>query len=231
MRALLLHGAGGGGWEWNLWRGVLVARGIDVVAPDLQPAAAGLEATRLDDYRRQALDAFAALPAPRVAIGASLGGLLALELAGRAGCTAAILVNPLPPAPEALHRPRRGVDAGIVPWRREARLDGTRRNLRGADAVAAIYAFRRWRDEPVAVLLEAEAGITLAPPCCPILVMAADADDDVPAATSAALAGRLGASLVRLPGDHLSPLLGRQAVRSATTAVEWLNAAVGFRTD
>lgn len=231
MQALLLHGAGGGGWEWNLWRGVLVARGILALAPDLQPTTAGLAATRLDDYRRQARDAFAALSPPRIAIGASLGGLLALDLAGQAGCAAAILVNPLPPSPEAAQLRRREIDPGIVPWRRDARLEGTRRHLRDADAAAAIHAFRRWRDESAAVLAEAAAGITLASPACPLLLMATDADEDVPAATSAALAGRLGASLVRLPGDHLSPLLGRVAVRAATAAVEWLNASVGFRTD
>ncbi len=231
MRALLLHGAGGGGWEWNLWRGVLAGRGIASVAPDLQPVAAGLEATRLDDYRRQARHAFAALPAPRIVVGASLGGLLALEIAALPACAAAVLVNPLPPLPEAAQMARHAGDAGIVAWRREARLDGTLRHLRDADAGAAVYAFRRWRDESVAALAEASAGVHLAPPACPLLVLASDADDDVPATTSAALAGRLGASLIHLPGGHLSPLLGRQAVRAATAAVEWLNASVGFRTD
>ncbi len=231
MRALLLHGAGGGGWEWNLWRGVLAARGIRASAPDLQPVAAGIAATRLGDYRAQACAAFTALPSPRIAIGASLGGLLALDLAGQAGCTAAILINPLPPSPEAAQLRRRESDPGIVPWRRDARLEGTRRHLRDADAAAAICAFRRWRDESAAVLAEAAEGITLASPACPLLVMAADGDGDVPVAASAALAERLGASLIRLPGDHLSPLLGRAAVRAATAAVEWLNASIGFRTD
>ena len=30
---LLIHGAGGGGWEWNLWAPVLKARGFAVAAP------------------------------------------------------------------------------------------------------------------------------------------------------------------------------------------------------
>ena len=51
--ALLVHGAGGGGWEWNVWRGVFEAAGIAVAAPDLQPVAAGLATTGFDDYLRE----------------------------------------------------------------------------------------------------------------------------------------------------------------------------------
>ena len=95
--ALLLHGAGGGGWEWNIWRGVFAAGGIEPVAPDLQPAAAGLAATTFEDYLQQARAALAALPRPRAVIGASLGGLLAMALPDAAD--ALVLMNPLPPSP------------------------------------------------------------------------------------------------------------------------------------
>ncbi|MEO6104787.1 MAG: hypothetical protein ABIP44_14255, partial [Pseudoxanthomonas sp.] len=64
--ALLVHGAGGGAWEWNQWRGVLEAQGIIVHALDLQPTAAGLAATTVQDYRNQVRDALQALPHPRV---------------------------------------------------------------------------------------------------------------------------------------------------------------------
>ena len=49
LPVLLVHGAGGGGWEWNLWRGVFEAADIAVVAPDLQLVAAGLAATGFGD--------------------------------------------------------------------------------------------------------------------------------------------------------------------------------------
>ena len=48
---VFVHGAGGGGWEWDAWARVFAAEGWRVFAPDLQPAAEGLAATRLDDYR------------------------------------------------------------------------------------------------------------------------------------------------------------------------------------
>ena len=51
--AVFVHGAGGGGWEWNIWRRVFAASGWHTTAPDLQPVAAGLAATRLDAYAEQ----------------------------------------------------------------------------------------------------------------------------------------------------------------------------------
>src|SRR5688572_8926861 len=95
--ALLLHGAGGGGWEWNAWRGVFAVSGIEAVAPDLQPAMNGLAGTTFDDYLQQARAALATLPQPRAVIGASLGGLLAMACSGEAD--ALVLVNPVPPLP------------------------------------------------------------------------------------------------------------------------------------
>ena len=79
--ALFVHGAGGGGWEWNVWRGVFEAAGFHVEAPDLMPARSDVTATRLQDYQAQVRAALAALPRPRVLVGASLGGLLALNAA------------------------------------------------------------------------------------------------------------------------------------------------------
>ena len=48
-----VHGAGGGGWEYELWRPVFEQAGYPLIAFDLQPAAAGLAATSADDYLRQ----------------------------------------------------------------------------------------------------------------------------------------------------------------------------------
>ena len=49
--ALFVHGAGGGGWEWNVWRGVFEAAGFHVEAPDLMPVHGDVAATRLQDYQ------------------------------------------------------------------------------------------------------------------------------------------------------------------------------------
>ncbi len=219
---LLLHGAGGGAWDWNIWRGVLQARDVEVAAPDLQPASAGLEATAWADYLLQARQALHALPRPRAAIGASLGGLLAAAIA--ADADALVLVNPLPPSPWHERVPQRVRD-GLIPWRREARLSTTLRALPDADPAAVLYAFRRWRDESGSVLREAAAGLVVAKPHCPVLCIASEDDEDVPATATAALAEAWQAELIRMEStSHVGALLGRGAANAALRTAAWLSA-------
>lgn len=222
--ALLVHGAGGGGWEWNLWRGVFEAAGFRVETPDLMPARGGLPATRFEDYQAQVGAALAALPRPRVLAGASLGGLLALGVA--ADADAVVLVNPLPPAPWHAGLPARDWPE-VVPWRRDARLSGTRKALPGADEATVLFAWRRWRDESGAVLREAHGGIARARPACPVLFVVSRHDEDVPPALASAMADAWRADVLQtLSGSHVGPLLGREAAGVAAQAVEWLNRAV-----
>lgn len=222
MSALLIHGAGGGGWEWNLWRGVLIARGLRIDAPDLRSAPAGLLATTFDDYLAQVRDALRALPRPRALVGASLGGLLAAAAADAAD--ALVLVNPLPPASFHDGSPQR-TWPDLVPWHRDARLASTRRAMPDADDAAALYAFRRWRDESGAVLRAARAGIAVAKPRCPVLCIVSEQDEDVPAATTLALAAAWQTDLIRLPSaTHVAPLLGSDATAIARQAAGWLSA-------
>lgn len=222
LTGVFVHGAGGGGWEWAIWARVFAAQGHRVLAPDLQPSAAGLADTTLDDYAAQVCawlaSARRAAPGQRVVlVGASLGGLIALM--NRRDADALVLVNPMPP--EGLPGPDDG--AGLVLWGREASLDGTRRALPDADDLATLHAFRRWRDESGRALRQARAGVACAAGTAPVLVMASVDDTDVPPERSAALAASLGASLLRVPGSHVGPLLGRKAAGAAAQAVEWLN--------
>ncbi len=222
--ALLVHGAGGGGWEWNVWRGVFEAAGITVAAPDLQPVAAGLAATGFGDYLHQVRDALSMMPRPRIVVGASLGGLLALHVAEAAD--AVVLVNPLlPPAPwHAALAPRTWPD--LVPWRRDARLDGTRRSLPDADEATALFAFRHWRDESGAVLRHAYAGDEVERPACPVLFVLSQADDDIPPSIASAMATAWSSDVLQtVSPSHVGPLLDRHASGIAGQTVEWLNRA------
>ena len=221
QHAVLVHGAGGGAWEWNLWRGVLAARGISAATPDLQPASAGLVATGLDDYVTQVHAALVAMPRPRALFGASLGGLLALRCADAAD--ALVLINPLPPAPWCDALPPRA-DADVVPWRQTARLAGTRRALPDSDDGTALFAFRHWRDESGRVLRDVRT-VAIAPPTVPLLCIASVDDEDVPATTTEALAAAWSGEYWRVPGGHVSPLLGRQAPALAARVADWLSAA------
>lgn len=219
--AVLVHGAGGGAWEWNLWRGVLAARGITVSALELVPGAGGLAATGFDDYAAQVRAAVHATARPRAVLGASLGGLLALRCAD--AVDALVLVNPLPPAPWSSSLPARDYPE-VVPWRRTARLAGTRRALPDSDDATALFAFRHWRDESGRVLRDA-GRVAVEQPVCPLLCIASAADEDVPATVTEALALAWGAERWNVPGDHVSPLLGRQAAALAARVGDWLSRA------
>lgn len=220
-QAVLVHGAGGGGWEWNAWRGVFAAHGFDVHAPDLQPSPRGLAATTFEDYRAQVCDALEALPRPRALVGASLGGLLAATCAD---ADALVLINPIPPSPWHASLPQRDWP-DVVPWQRDARLPSTRRALPDADDASAFFAFRHWRDESGRVLRDAHAGVAIERPSCPVLCIASAQDEDVAPATTSALAEAWHASLLRVSStSHAGPLLGRDAAAVAAQTAGWLSA-------
>lgn len=220
---LAVHGAGGGGWEWAVWAPVLAARGWRLRAPDLAPAATGLAGTRFEHYQAQVEQAGLALPAPGVLLGASLGGLLALAAGTRVGPAALVLVNAMPPAGVgAAMTPRRWPQ--VVPWS-TAPLAGTVADLPDADLASARWAHRRWRDESGAVLTQAQSGIVVAAPPCPVLVLAAELDRDVPPSQSRALATALAADFVQVDGcGHLGILYGDRAATAAALVAAWLDA-------
>lgn len=219
---LFLHGAGGGGWEWNIWARVFRAHGFKTHAPDLLPSMHRLANTSLDDYRQQVEQHASAMTSPRIIVGASLGGLLAMMNADAAD--ALILINPMPPAPWHLQIPKREKYPAIIPWQSNADLEGTRRALFDADETTCLYAFRHWRNESGAVMNTAMSGIDIVQPTCPVLVMASEKDADVPLAVSSDLAGKLNASFIHLPdASHVGPLLGKNASQCALQAVAFLN--------
>lgn len=226
-RALFLHGAGAWGGQWAIWRRVFAAAGWRATAPDLQPAAAGLAATRLDDYVAQAVEAFGT--PPPVVVGASLGGLIALAAAARVPPRALVLVNPLPPAPFAARLPGDDPPGDGVPWASQGRFDSTCRALPGSSFADRLHAFRHWRDESAAVLRDARAGVVLPPPCVPVLVIASDDDASVPPALSVEVAGALGAGVVRVPGGHVDPVMGTSAAAAAALALGWLQGVLSPR--
>ena len=93
---IMIHGAGGGAWEWNVWRGVFEAEGFACEVLDVAAVEGGIGATRFENYSGQV---------GRVAregdvlVGASLGGLLALACPPAVRPAALVLVNAMPPGP------------------------------------------------------------------------------------------------------------------------------------
>lgn len=223
--ALFLHGAGAWGGQWAIWRRMFEAEGWHVDAPDFQPVAEGVAATRLNDYVAQAIAMIDAAPRD-VVVGASLGGLIAAAALTRAAPVSRprrlILVNPLPPAPWAADLAPFDAAGEVVPWHSQGRFASTQRALPASGFADQQLAFRHWRDESAAVLREAYAGIVLPESGVPTLVIASDADETIPPAVSAAYAAGIGASRCRVPGGHIAPVMGASAVAAARSALAWL---------
>ncbi len=217
LTLVFVHGAGGGGWEWEIWRRVAEARACSVIAPDLQADPAGLEQTGLDDYQAQVSKLLESHP-DCVLIGASLGGLLVLR--ERCSVRARIAVNPLVPQSMGGENARAWPDR--VEWRRSS-LQSSVRSLSDGSGSAALYAHQRWRDESGRVLREAHCCPVLPVPIEPTLIMAAQNDVDVPPAAMRDLADALDADYLSIAkASHLGPLLGNGAAASAALALAWL---------
>jgi pimeloyl-ACP methyl ester carboxylesterase len=223
-RAVLVHGAGGGAWEWSIWARALNADGIGVFAADLAANVSGIDKTSFRDYQAQVAQW---LQAPKqaneqtVLIGASLGGLLAATQVQHAD--ALILINPIPPSPlntqlQATQWP------DIVPWASESKFISTHRAMPDCDEQARIYAHRHWRDESGTVLREAYAGVECEKPSIPTLIIASENDAEIYHSVSLALAQEWRADFISIPNaSHLGPAIGHSAAPTAAQAVAWLN--------
>lgn len=228
--AIFLHGAGAGGWEWAIWREVFSAQGIDCRCPDLRPSSQGLQHTGFDDYLSQVGEWADALSAPVIMVGASLGGLLALKWADALGdgavrrIAALVLLNPHPGYPEAEQMPpMRGGESGLICWGRDSRLAAPKAGATSIDDASRLRSFRGWKDESARVLQEARTQKIIRRISARSLWIASNDDTDVPPALTLAMADRLGGDVMRITGDHLSPLIGRQAAGLAQQVLAWLS--------
>ena len=214
-RAVFVHGAGGGGWEFRYWIARFERRGWQCSALDLQPLEAGLAATRFAEYLRQVATWSAE---PCVLIGASLGGMLALMAPSP---LALVLVNCLPPGHGSSH-------PEIVRWA-GAPLQETLDALPDGDRDTALWAAGRWRDESGRVLEEAARQGPRRPEC-PILAVIGGSDMDVTPERSREFAQELGADVLEYPGmSHLGPLMGRRRDEVADEVLHWLSAHISER--
>lgn len=217
--AIMLHGAGGGGWEYERWQPPFTTAGYGVIANDLLPAGGGLRATTFDDYCQQVRAWF---PAQQriILIGASMGGLLALKAAETIQPAALVLVNSVPPAGVGALRTGKSYPP-IVQWA-NGPLEETRSALFDSDEATIQWAWPRWRNESGAVLNAMSAGIAVQRPTCPTLVVLGEQDTDIPYQTGLALATWAKADVLLFHGmSHVGPLLSRRAEEVAQMVVTW----------
>jgi len=230
MRCILVHGAGGGGWEFDLWVPVFKAQCpslLEVTAVTLQPKCeGGLEETTFDDYVHQVV-AHARSGASEhesvVLVGASMGGMIVLAAAASlslqkdavsiagivlvCSCVPMQTMEQLQPLPtsSAPYPPR-------VQWAASpTSLEDTRACLPDASSEIVAYAASLWRDESGGVLNELAQGISLPWPfplqcsskrtCDPsYLCVIPMSDESVPPPHQQKLASMLGASVIELSG-------------------------------
>ncbi|HEX4636380.1 MAG TPA: alpha/beta fold hydrolase [Rhizomicrobium sp.] len=99
---LMIHGAFCGPWSLEGLQQKFEAAGYQVTAPwlrfhDQTPPPAALGTTGLADYAADLEEEIKALGEPPILVGHSMGGLLALQLAGRMQVAALILLAPSAP--------------------------------------------------------------------------------------------------------------------------------------
>jgi pimeloyl-ACP methyl ester carboxylesterase len=219
--AVMIHGAGGGGWEYRSWRPVFEKAGYRVVAPDLMPAKGGLAKTTLEDYVAQIVKASG--PRPAVLIGASMGGVLVLKAAEKLKPKAVVLVCSTSPAGVGERKPAKPYPE-IIRWAGGPYAD-TVASMPDGDEGTRRFAHPRWRDESGAVLNAITQGVTTSKPKCPVLVVIPETDDTIAPAEQQKLATWAKADTLRYAGmSHVGPLLSRRGAEVAAAVVGWLRA-------
>ncbi len=224
--AVMIHGAGGGGWEWKFWQEEFEKAGWRVAAPDLMPAEAGLAATRFEDYLAQ-VESWSEGASEVVLIGASLGGILALKAAERLEPGAVVFVNGVPP--KRIPRKVTGQPIPeIIRWA-NGPLQDTIDAMPDSDEATIRWAHPQWRDESGAVVREVREGIEVgALKNLPMLVVIGERDTDILPASNRAVAARYGADIHAYAGmSHVGPLLSTRAREVARQTLGWL-AARGY---
>jgi len=219
--AVMVHGAGGGGWEYHLWKPVFEKAGWKVVAPDLEPAEGGLAKTMLADYLEQVRSWSRREGGKLVIIGASMGGILAMKAAETEAPDAIVLVNST--LPKEVRRKAPGDKAPeIIRWANGPREE-TVAAMPDSSAAEIDFAWKRWRDESGAVVNEIRNGIPAMKPKCPTLVVLGQGDTHIPYTDGLRLAEWAGADVHLYAGmSHVGPLVSTRATEVAESVLSWL---------
>lgn len=221
---VMIHGAGGGGWEYDFWKPQFTHAGYKVVAPDLTPSGGGLAKTTYADYEAQVIGWAKTAKRPLIVVGASMGGALAQSTAKDLKPDAMVLVDSV--APKGVGERRASQDIPeIVRWA-NGPIQDTRDAMPDSDEKTIQWAWKKWRDESGAVMRTLTEGIKAAAPDCPVLTVWGENDTDIPVETGVAIAKVYHADMkVYSKTSHVGPLLGTRSQEIASDVLRWIEGA------
>ncbi len=221
---VMIHGAGGGGWEYDFWRPIWEKTGFQVSTPDMMPRNGDYVQTTFTDYLNQTKTAGKG-KRPLILVGASMGGILVLRAAETLKPDAIILVNST--SPLGVNRPKhRSPAPTIVQWE-NGPIQDTRDSLPDGDEKTIQWAHPKWRNESGAVLNTIQAGVRANVPTCPVLVIIGLDDTDIPPENSVNLAKWANADIHSYVGtSHIGPLMGHRRNEIAEAASKWGHSAL-----
>lgn len=218
--AVLVHGAGGGGWEYRTWEPVLRRLGYVVVAKDLKPAQGGLAKTTFSDYVLQVQGWIPRSRGRTLLVGASLGGGIVLEVAKRVRVDGVVLVNSVLPTGIADPDSSKEIP-DVVKWA-NGPYQETVDAMPDSDESTRRFAWKRWRDESGAVMRAVRGGRSYERPRCNLLFVISRKDADVPSSLSEKWAAQWGAdAMVYADMSHVGPLLGRRSAEVSEMVGRW----------
>ncbi len=225
LRALLIHGAGGGAWEWRIWQRVFNAQGITTIAVrlfDHHQSDQSVADLHYHDYLQTAQSLYHQHRC-NVLMGASLGGLLAAELSAMLAAPpqALVLVAPVPPT--GLQHTSIASDSNTVKtWAHRHDLADTIAALPDVYPADQYLASQQWRDESMAVLHAISQPRTLSSTSTPSLMLVGMQDRDIDAKALYQWAAERAMAVLSVPASHVGLLIGQRAAQFASLVVDWL---------
>ena len=241
---VMVHGAFCGGWCFEHFRTPFEATGFEVIAPDLRGHApgspsSGVIGVSMSDYAADIAKLCDSLDEPPVLLGHSMGGLVAQLAARRAKIRALVLLAPSPPwgvVGSSLEEAATAFGVQIAGLFSSGALEPDRGLMRAysldrmgkADREAAVARLRpesamavretlNWWLDPFMTTSVGPGAIV-----APSLVISGQGDVVHSSATSKAVADRIGATFMVMPGmSHW--LVGEPGWETvAETALAWL---------
>lgn len=225
---VFIHGAGGGGWEWEYWKIYFASFGYPCYAPTLTGNKKNLAEVSIFDYVKQLQQLTKKLKQKPIIIGASMGGWLAQKIGELEDTKGLVLVNSCPPKGVATNLwPTKKYSnvPPIIKWSTESTLQDTISCMPEATKKTILWAHPQWRDESGKVIRELRSGLSINKKQITknILVVAGGNDVDLKPEVSHKLAEYHHADYFEFEGvSHVGALLGKRWKHIAITVKAWI---------